>query len=45
MGDIQPMEECGCKDGFIKGGTTQCTPDGFAQHLLTNFPSYHTKIP
>ena len=25
------------KDGFIKGGTTQSTPGGFAQHLLTNF--------
>ena len=27
------------------GNTAQSPPVGFAQHLLTNFPSYHTETP
>ena len=27
------------------GNTAQSTPGGFAPHLLTNFPSYHTETP
>jgi len=26
------------------GNTAQSPPDGFARHLLADFPSYHTKI-
>ena len=29
----------------IKGNTAQSPPVGYAQHLLTNFPSYHTETP
>ena len=43
VGDLHTFQPV--KDGCIKGGTTLSMPDGSAEHLLTNFPSYHTKIP
>ncbi|WP_288703577.1 hypothetical protein [uncultured Ruminococcus sp.] len=33
------------KDKETKGNTAQSPPVGYAQHLLTNFPSYHTETP
>ncbi|WP_276747823.1 hypothetical protein, partial [Ruminococcus champanellensis] len=34
-----------CRKVNSQGNTAQSPPGGFAQHLLTNFPSYHTETP